>query len=134
MRRAAHGTLRHDFGSEGFKLYVEVDPEIGRLYRSLIPKYLHPQPTRYAPHITVVRREGPFASWRWQHLEGLTVTFFYDPEVQYDETYFWLNCWSQGLLNIRFELGLQDHTPYTRPPTGEECFHCTVANAKRKHA
>jgi len=129
-RRAAHGTLVYSTGNEGFKLIVEVDPELGRLYRSLIPKYLHPQPTRYPPHITVVRRETPPASWRWRHLDGCQITFFYDPEVQYNEVYFWLRCWSQSLIEIRLDFGLPEHTEYTRPPDGEECFHCTVANAK----
>jgi hypothetical protein len=132
VKRTARGTLLCEEGTEGFKIYVAIDPELGRLYRSLIPKYLNPQPTRYPPHITVVRREGTPARWRWRRFDGAQVVFLYDPEVQYDNTYFWLNCWSEFLLDVRMHLGLPDHTQYTRPPSGEECFHCTVANSKQK--
>lgn len=130
-RRAAYGTLSYSTSAEGFKLVVEVEPDFGKLYRALIPRYLHPQPTRYPPHITVVRRETPPASWRWKHHDGRLMTFLYDPEVRFDATYFWLRCWSSLLTDIRLDLGLPEQTEYTRPPDGDDCFHCTVAN--RKH-
>lgn len=125
------GNLVCSIGNEGFKLIVEVDPELGRFYRSLIPKYLHPQPTRYAPHITVVRKEVPLVE-AWSHLDSSQINFSYDPEIRYNDVYFWLRCWSTTLLKLRLGMGLPEHTEYTRPPDGEECFHCTVANTKAK--
>ena len=115
---------------EGFRLVVDVDPELARLYRSLIPRHFNAQCTRHPAHITVVRRETPPASWRWRHFEGERILFFYDPELRFDDTYFWLRCWSERLIEVRLDLGLPESTHYTRPPDDDDCFHCTVANRK----
>lgn len=126
------GPLRYSMSPEGYKLIVEVDPEITRFARALIPKHLYPQPTRYAAHITVVRKETPVRIEAWGAFEGREVTFAYSPTVDHDDVHFWLCCWSPFLLSVREGLGLPSMTELTRPPNGEDCFHSTVATARRR--
>lgn len=110
---------------EPTKIYVEVDPDIVALSRSLIPQARRPNPQRYAPHITVVRNE------RFGTLpEEKDVWFTYDPEVRAGETYWWLRCWSLDLTALRLSLGLPVSSEWSRPPDNEDCFHITVGNTK----
>ncbi len=125
------GPLRYSVSPEGFKLIVEVDPEITRLARALVPSHLYPQPTRYAAHITVVRKETPSRPEAWGAFEGREAVFSYTPEVAHDDAHFWLCCWSPFLLSVRYGLGLPLMTALTRPPSGQDCFHITVATARR---
>ena len=128
----ASGCLRYSIGNEGYKLILEVDPELARYTRSLIPKSYNVQQSRYAPHITVVRKEKILNEVFWGHLDGYEIAFAYDPVVCFDDTYFWLRCWSYALTSIRLKLGLELETEYTRPPDGESCFHITVGNCKKQ--
>ena len=86
-------TGKFHYSDTGWKLIVEVDPEIARYYRSLIPKWLPAYPTRYAPHITVVRqeKETPVNIQFWKKYDGQPVDFLYDPNVQQGKVYYWLN-------------------------------------------
>lgn len=117
-----------------FKLALDVDPNIALYYRSLIPLYLYPQPTRYMPHITVVRPkyELPVHKQFWNKYRNEQVEFYYEPWIHSGKEYFWLNIFSVRLEQIRAELGLYIDDKFTKPPEGfRKCFHMTVAN--RKH-
>ena len=123
------GTLRYGFTH----LVVDVDPEITRYYRALLPKYVEIQPQMYPAHISVVRKETPPKIELWRKYEGQKIEFNYNPVVHEGSVYFWLNVFCQQLEKIRVELGLEIHSPYTLPPEGfVHCFHCTIGNKKFK--
>lgn len=125
------GTLHYERTAGSFKLIVSVDPGIYLFYRSLIPKYHTAYPQRYAPHISVVRKEVPQDPSAWGKHEGEQVEFLYDPDIQRDARYWWMNVFSTQLEEIRKELGLPVTSPYTLPPSGfEKCFHMTLGNRK----
>jgi hypothetical protein len=129
----AVGLLRY---SDNYRLVVELDPVAGLadFYRSMIPKCYKVQKPRWAAHITVVRseKETPFLTEHWGKYEDEEITFCYDPKVNIDPKYCWLNVWCDRLSEIRTELGLPPKSRWTRPPSGghHECFHITVANKK----
>lgn len=115
----------------GYKLVVEVNSAIVDLARALVPKWIELNSTRYAPHISVVRRETPTNLTMWGKYEGEQVPFEYSPEIHYDNTYFWLRVFSKRLVEIRVELGLPpSRLGVTCPPDGEAVFHVTVGNRK----
>ena len=112
---------------------MEVDPGIAMFYRSLIPKYLPCNGTRYAPHVMVVReeKEEPVNKAAWGKYEGARVPFLYSPVVHQGKVYYWLNVFCVRLEDIRIELGLPAVSQYTLPPEGfKKFFHCTIANTK----
>ena len=116
------------------RVTLDVDAELARYYRSLIPKAMPVQPTRWSAHITVVRGgKEPIpevCAGMWKRHEGELVLFHYAAYVHFDRGYYWLNTWSPRLSEIRYELGLPLKSRWTRPPPGWECFHVTVGNAK----
>lgn len=146
----SEGVLR--FEPEPFKVWVEVDPEIARLARSLIPPYYGVSPGRYPPHISVVRNET-FNYSEWLHeyyrdpnrgiASGIkssqlpvftqeSVLFRYDPVVRSMEgsPYWWLRVHCPDMTRLRLDLGLPESSQWSRPPDNEEVFHCTVGNTK----
>lgn len=123
------GILSYSMGSEGPRLVLEVDPELARLARKLIPPVYNAKQMRYAPHVTVVRREAIDESAGLRY-NGELVEFMYDPVIALDDTYFWYRVYSLRLNFVRLELGLPSETALTRPPDGQSCFHLTVANRK----
>jgi hypothetical protein len=122
------GVLHYDDA----KLNVVVDPEIGRYYRSLLPKYIQPNPQRYPPHISVVRNEIPPNMGLWGKYEGHNVEFHYTHTIFFGRVYCWLNAFCERLEEIRLELGLPVTSEYTRPPSDRwiKCFHITIGNFK----
>lgn len=113
------------------KLVLEADQELSRYYFSLIPKYVKLNQQRYAPHISIVRKEVPSKMEYWKKYDGEAVEFLYEPYVYNDETYYWINTFSNRLEEIRLELGLPVSSEYTRPPGGFfKCFHMTIGNCK----
>jgi hypothetical protein len=115
----------------GYKLVVEADKEIGRYYRSLIPKWIRTNAQMYDTHISVVRKEVPPKAEHWGKYAGQPVEFQYENIIRQGKVYFWLNAFCVRLEEIRAELGLPVHSPYTLPPEGfSHCFHITVANVK----
>ncbi len=121
------GQLRY---SDNYKINVEVDPEIARLYRWFVPKSVGLNQTRFAPHITVVRNEHLACLERWGLYEGEKIHFEYSPEIGCGEVYWWLRTWSPRLIEIRRGLGLPNSSQWSRPPGDEECFHITIGNLK----
>jgi len=126
------GPLRYSCDKEyGYKLIVEVDQDLSDYYRSLIPKWFDVDPQKYPAHISVIRHEVPVNLEYWGAYEGEDVKFCYSPEVRRGKVYWWLNAFSCRLREIRRELGLPDHSEFSRPPDGRHCYHITVGNSKR---
>lgn len=127
MYYKSKGIIRYEGDTnDHFKVIVEVDPEITRLARFLIPKYLPWNYPKYAPHISVVRKEIPPLRQNWGLYSDQWVDFEYDPEVSSDETYYWLRVFAPALSDLRVGLGL----PPSRSPKKDALFHITVANRK----
>ena len=128
------GTLRYSAsGSTERWLVLDVDGELARYYRSLIPTSMKVQKPRYPPHCTIVRagKEAPIHLDAWGKHKGEVIEFFYDPYVHYSGVYYWLNVWSPRFVEIRTELGMPPKSRWTLPPSGGfQCFHVTVGNSK----
>lgn len=126
------GIIKYD-STTGYRLTVEVDPELSNYYRSLIPRYYRILRPRYPAHITVVRteKEIPQNLDKWGKWDKHRITFLYDPFVHSGNQYYWINIWCHKLEEIRGELGLPLISKYTMPPDGfTKTFHCTIANSK----
>lgn len=132
MLYSSTGILHYDLDNNNYyKLILLVDKEIASYYRSMVPQYKKINSTRYAPHISVVRKEVPVNLAAWGKYEGQEINFIYDSEIKFGEVYWWLNCFSKNLEKIRIELGLPVSSLYTLPPDGyEKCFHMTIGNTK----
>ncbi len=127
----AKGILKYSVVDIGYKLVVEVDQGIADFYRALIPKARGVNRQRYGAHISVVRKEVPLDLSKWGKYHGEEVEFTYDNEVKWGQVYYWLNCFSKKLEDVRTELGLPVSSQYTRPPgSWIKCFHMTVGNVK----
>lgn len=130
---SSSGILSYSFENGQYRLVVEVDKDLARYYRSLIPKYIDSNGTRWAPHITVVRpyKETVPNKQFWGKYQDEVVEFQYENCVRFDKIYFWLNVFCKRLETIRIELGMSVTSPFTRPPDGyAKAFHCTIANSK----
>jgi hypothetical protein len=92
--------------SDPTSLRLLTDPDLSNYYRSLIPKWLRQAKPGYAPHISVVRKEIPADLSAWGKYEGEVVEFKYSNIIHTDGKYFWLNCFSYRLEEIRSDLGL----------------------------
>jgi hypothetical protein len=121
------GTLRYSEGTQGPRCVLEVDPEIARYVRSMIPKYHHVKQPMYAPHITVIRHEKPSRE-TWAAHDNSQIMFWYNPLVFNDEIYWWLNVRCPRLSEIRTGLGLSP-TRFT-PQDSAGGFHMTIGNTK----
>ena len=125
------GILRYTRTDTSLKLVVEIDKELTRYYRALIPKYIKSSPQMYAPHISLVRKEIPPNMEVWDKYEGQEIDFFYENIVYFGDVYCWLNVFSKRFEEIRAELGLRVESIYTLPPEGfVKCFHTTLGNFK----
>lgn len=122
------GTLR--YFNDPHKLIVEIDPEISNYYQILIPKYVDYNKQKYAPHISVIRKEVIPNLHLWGKYEGQDFEFEYDNFIYMSRNYLWLNVFSEELEAIRFELGLTKTSEITRSPDGRHKFHTTIGNLK----
>lgn len=123
---------RLEYSANPYKLIVKVDPEISRYYFYQITQVAHIDLNRqrYAPHISVVRKETPVNLEYWNKYKNLKIIFEYDHYVYNDKTYYWLNVFSEQLESIRKELGLTRVSAITRSPDGRHKFHMTIGNKK----
>lgn len=119
------------YSENPYKLIVEIDPEISNYYRSLVPKYIHLNRQKYAPHISVVRKETPRDLSSWNKYANQEIEFEYEGVIYNDEAYYWLNVRSWDLEMIRRELGLNLISEITKSPDGRHRFHTTIGNIKR---
>ena len=131
------GTLHYDHvPGYGYRLVLNIDKGIGLFYKSLIPKWFKATGQRYHPHITVVRNETPTNLEAWGKYEGEKVEFLYDPYIFKGTQYWWLDCFSKRLEDIREELGLSVDAvslpaEFRQPIEGyRKVFHTTIANHK----
>jgi hypothetical protein len=120
------GKLRYGYSN----LVLDVDQEIVRYYRALLPKTIRTNSQMYDAHISVVRKEEPNMAF-WRKYEGELVEFQYSHEVRNGTLYYWVDAFSKRLEEIRAELGLPVHSPYITPPEGFlHTFHVTIGNTK----
>ena len=110
-----------------------VDQEIVEFYRNLIPDYYNVKPQKAPAHITVVRKgkETPTNMEFWGKHEGKIITFKYKTEIKSDNTYYWLDAYSDDIGSIREELGLtfyRDDTLFGGSKHNE--YHITLGNIK----
>ena len=128
---ASSGTLRY---SDQARLVVEVDRDFSEYYRKLIPPWVgKPNRQLHRPHISVIRKEVPLKNWGIH--DGEMVEFHYTGLVRWSRTYFWLDCFSVRLEEIRRELGLTTHPRHPenaiyRPDGFIWTFHMTIGNLK----
>lgn len=112
-------------------LVVDVDQEITRYYRSLLPKTIYLNTQMYSSHISIVRKETPRHPQFWGKYEGQTVGFYYNNVIRNGTLYYWLDVFSIRFEIIRVELGLTVSSPFIEPPPGFlHCFHTTLGNVK----
>lgn len=119
------------YSQNPIKLIVEIDPDIAKFTRALIPKYLRVKSPMWAPHISVVRNWVPPYMEFWDKHQYREISFNYENYIYNDELYYWLNCYSRELENIRSELGMKPHGDVTWSPDGRHKFHITVGNTKK---
>lgn len=101
-----------------------LDDEIIRYYRALCPKHFYVNLPRVKAHISIVRLfEAPDKAL-WKSYDGISLVIEYEPIVRWDETYYWLNAFSDEIVEIRQSLGLP---PYLGNYT---CQHITIGNTK----
>lgn len=133
------GILHYSEENSSHRVIVEADPAIREYYRSLLPKYWKIFPSRYPPHLTVIRiyKEKITKLEAWKKYQGQRVEFLYEPGVHQGKTYYWLRAVSKPLEDLRKELGL---VTMRRDPTGavpaspeySGYFHITIGNKKSR--
>lgn len=123
---------RLEYHENPYKVIVRVDPGISNYYYYQITQLAHIdiQRQRWAPHISVVRKEMPRFLNFWKKYEGAKIPFEYEYYVYNDNRYYWLNVYSPKLEEIRKELGLTRVSAITRGPDGKHRFHITIGNTK----
>ena len=99
----ALGIIR--YYDDEWKVNVAIEDDLAAYYRSLVPKYYKINPTRYPPHITVVRREEIPNKEVWGKYEGKEVEFLHS-QIRRGTIYWWLDTYCDFLLELRTELGL----------------------------
>lgn len=125
-----YSTGKLHYSNDPYKLIVEVDQNISDYYRSFIPKYIQVNKQMFNAHISVVRKEVPMYLEYWEKYEGKSLDFEYENFIYNDETYYWLNAYSEELERIRLELGLSGLSEITRSPDRRHKFHITICNLK----
>ena len=101
-----------------------IDDEIGKYYRSLLPKALYIQPPKRKTHVSIVRPFEFKECKTWDVKKCCAVRVIYYHSVQNDGVYYWLNCTSKSIGQIRLALGL----PEFRNKFGT--YHITIGNRK----
>lgn len=130
------GILR--YSTAPYRLVVEIDDELARYYRALLPKWYPCVSQRYQTHVTVVRpeRDVPLNLTAWGKYEDERIEFFYEPGVRRGKVFYWLRVCCTRLEDIRLELGLPcqvsfdpSEASYTVPPAPfRKYFHVTIGN------
>ena len=116
------GTIKVSIG----KIIATIDSGIGDYYYSLIPLSFVARRPLYGNKITVVR-SPPIETFDYEkgmEFDNKTVEIEYDGCLQYQQPYFYLDCWSKDIEEIRKSLGL------TRFRNGFSSYHITIGNVK----
>ena len=133
MFYTSKGTLKYENTTSGPRAVIEIDQGVADYYRRLIPKYMTANKQSWPSHITVVRAgiEFPLHMNHWRAYNKEVVEFIYSSVIHMDGLYYWLNCWSHRIDEIRSELGLTIKSRVTIPPPGySKTYHITLANKK----
>lgn len=124
---------RYNASSEGWVEYREntcvlnIDPQIAKFYRALLPKSYDIRPPKYPSHITIVRKfETPNENFKEKWYDGYYFKFYYGGPVKYNGVYYYLDCQSPGITKLRKELGL----PAYRFDDNRS-YHITIGNTKK---
>ena len=114
---------------ENNKTFVQIDSEISKYYISLIPFKINKQ--KYPPHISLIRNEIiPNANYL-HSMNNSIINFEYDSYIFNNETYYWLNVYSNELKQIRINCGLcPTKIGVTFSPDEKCAFHITLGNTK----
>jgi hypothetical protein len=86
-------------------------PDLGRYYRESFNYWYRARDIKLMKpawdcHISVVRGEEPINKELWGSWDGCEVEFRYNPELQGNGEYYWLDVECAKLLDIREKLGL----------------------------
>jgi len=138
----ATGILHYELTNTAppYKLIVSIDQAISDYYLSTVPLYHrpYPRPQMHKAHISVVRKETPTNFAAWNKHEGAEIAFEYEHNVRWDGAYYWIDCYSMELEDIRSELELYNkplhpatyHTPMPENTPYSKRFHITIGNIK----
>ncbi len=94
-------------------------------YLGLVPKAWYANVQRYDPHVTICRKliESPsYNNWRYRDNEVISIS--YSPILQTDGTYYFFDCYSDDILDIRNKLNLPSYR------VGYNSYHVTIGNSK----
>lgn len=128
-----HGYLQYNKIDSDFGVSLIVPQDLSDYYRTLIPKYKKVVRQKYHAHITVVRIYGekPTNLNSWGVHANKKFTFYYSNTIEDSPNYYWLNCFSKDLENIRQELGLKNDFFKDKAPCDfKKYFHITIGNKK----
>lgn len=108
-------------------IICELDNEIIKYYRALLPKCLYVSGPREVAHITIVRNFENPDRFGWSKYNGEPIDVLYYSGIQTDKRnlYYWLNAQSDRIIEIRKELGLSAYIGLY------ETLHITVGNTKQ---
>lgn len=94
-------------------LIIKVEEDVCRYYRNLIYSYsrvLRLNPSKYGAHITVIAGKYELIDEEhrkfWNKYQDELVNFKYNPNIQNDSEYFWMEVKCPRIEEIREELGL----------------------------
>lgn len=125
------GTLQYEIDPiVGEKIFLTIDKCIVDYARSLVPKYIKLNKQKYAPHISVLRKEQIKNKEYWMRYQNFQIEFEYNMEIFNDESYYWIRAYSNRLIEIRRELGLAPYSGITNAPDYFPSFHITIGNTK----
>lgn len=99
-----------------------IQQEIVDYYYSLIPKYFDTNRQKYPAHITIIRK---FEKPTIRLVTSNIIRFEYDGKIHYKHPYFFMNCWSDDIGDLREDCGLPR---YRFADTAN--YHFTIGNIK----
>lgn len=111
---------------EPTKITAQIDCGICDLYYHMIPAHFVARRPLYGNKITVVRSppKEKFDLNKAIKFANRTIEFEYDGFINYQQPYFYIDCWSPEISEIRKLLGL----PKFR--NGFKSYHITIGNVK----
>ena len=104
---------------------AKIDQQIIAYYMSLIPRYINLCRQRFPAHVTISRKSKENPSYEnWGYRNGDVINIECDSVLSCDSEYYFLNCYSNEIIEIRNNLGLPDYR------VGFDRFHITIGNLK----
>lgn len=102
-----------------------VEDDLLEYYRALLPKAWGICPPMRPAHVSIVRLFETVPNREaWGKYGGASIVVEYEPGIQSDGLYYWLDAWSDEICHIRRTLFLPDFRE------GHECHHLTIGNVK----